>query len=217
MNKKLPAASENEIGKIKSFNNNNWIVLHKNNIKKWVSIGQYKKYYTIDNGDKKYKVIITDTHIYIFNSTMPLFSLEKKGVIELKKNQKFFFNETLIYEIKNYKNIFIGKNTKKYRIYDKLFTGSSILVEIKKNEYIFIGNKIMKFSSKEPIIEFHSIMGNSSVVYPFALTDNYAYLIYENIYLQRDFNDKDPYEVYYDFKKIWKRKSYKFNSKILYK
>ena len=160
MNKKIPALSENQIGKIKSFNNNNWIVLKKNNIKKWISLGQYKKYYTIDNGSKKYKIIINDKYIYIFS---------------------FPDYETLIYEIKNYKNIFIGKNTKKYRIYDNLFTGSSILVEIKKNEYIFIGNKIMKFNTQEPIIEFHSIMGNNSVVYPFALTNNYAYLIYENV------------------------------------
>jgi hypothetical protein len=56
-------------------------------------------------------------------------------------------------------------------------------------------------------------MGNSSVVYPFALTENYAYLIIENVYMKRDFGDIDPYEVYYDFKKIWNRKVYKFSSK----
>ena len=40
-------------------------------------------------------------------------------------------------------------------------------------------------------------MGNSSVVYPFALTKNYGYLILENIYLKRDFGNKNPYDVYY--------------------
>jgi hypothetical protein len=193
MNRKSPSihASENPVGKIKIGNDkNNWIILEKNNIKKWYLLGKYKKYCTEDNGNKKYKIIINDNHIYIFSNS--------EGY------------DILTYEIKNYKNIFIGKNTKKYRIYDGLFIGSSILVEIKKNTYIFIGNKITKFITNEPIIEFHSIMSNSSVVYPFALTNNYVYLMIENVYLKRDFDDNDPYEVYYDFKKKWKRSSYKY-------
>ena len=185
-------ASENKVGDIKKGNDkNNWIILEKNNVKKWYLLGKYKKYYTQDNGERKYKIIINDKHIYVFN-------------------------ETLIYEIKKYKNIFIGKNTKKYQIYNNPLIGSSILVEIKKNTYIFIGSKIIKFNTNEPIIEFHSILGNSSVIYPFALTNNYAYLINENVYLERDFDDHDPYEIYYDFKKKWKRTSYKYKiTKIL--
>ena len=184
-------ASENQIGKISIGNDkNNWIILEKNKIKRWYLLGKYKKYYTLDNGIEKYKVIISEKNIYIFSNN------EIK--LKLSKN----------------KQIFIGKNTKKYSVYNWLFSGSSILVEIKKNSYIFIGTKIIEFNTLEPIIEFHSIIGNSSVVYPFALTNNYAYLILENVYLKRDFDDKDPYEVYYDFKKIWKRLSYKYTQKL---
>lgn len=193
MDRKSPSihASENQVGKISIGNDkNNWIILEKNKIKKWYLLGKYKKYYTIDNGSKKYKVIVSDKNIYVFSNNLD-------------------------YEIKKYNQIFIGKNTKKYAIYNGLFTGSSILVEIKKNSYIFIGTKIIEFNTLEPIVEFHSIMGNSSVVYPFALTNNYAYLILENVYLKRDFDDKDPYEVYYDFKKKWKRLSYKYTQKII--
>jgi len=104
----------------------------------------------------------------------------------------------LIYNVKNYKNIFIGKNTHKYRgLYNELFTGSSILVEAKKNNYVFIGNKIKTFRTIEPVVEFHSIMGNSSVVYPFALTSNYTYLMLYNVYLERRTDDMDPYDGYY--------------------
>ena len=60
-------------------------------------------------------------------------------------------------------------------------------------------------------------MGNNFVVYPFALTNNYAYLIIENVYLERDFDDKEPYEVYYDFKKKWNRKSYNYKTINIHK
>ena len=200
MNRKSPTAhaSENKIGLIKKGNDtNNWIILEKNNIKRWYLLGKYKKYYTMDNGTNKYKIIINDKNIYVFYDEPEY--------------------QTLAYNIKNYKNIFIGKNTKKYRIYDKDYLGSSVLVEIKKNVYVFIGSSIIQFNTKEPIIEFHSIMGNNFVVYPFALTNDYAYLILENAYIERDFNDNEPYEVYYDFKKKWNRKSYNYKTINIHK
>jgi hypothetical protein len=54
-------------------------------------------------------------------------------------------------------------------------------------------------------------MSNSFVVYPFALTNNYAYLMLKNVYLKRDFGDKDPYDVYYNFKKT----NNKYTQKII--
>jgi hypothetical protein len=150
-----------------------------------------KTYYPIINGDnRKYKVQLIKSIVII---------------TEIETNK--------IYLIKKYKNIFIGKNTKKYSQYKQLFTGSSILVEIEDLEYIYIGAKIFKFNTKEPIEKFYSIMGNSSVIYPLGLSKTHAYLILENVYILRDFGDMDPYEIYYDFKKIWKRKAYKFSSK----
>ena len=123
-------ASENQIGKISIGNDkNNWIILEKNKIKKWYLLGKYKKYYTLDNGSKKYKVIISDKNIYIFPINLDyIFEW-----ITVKRQQ-----------IQN-KQIFIGKNTKKYSVYDGLFSGSSILIEIKKNSYIFIGTKVIEF------------------------------------------------------------------------
>lgn len=156
-----------------------------------MNVHKSKTYYPIRNGgDSKYKVEIFKSKIII---------------IDLENEKK--------HEIKNYKNVFIGKNSKKYGSYDKPFTGSSILVEVAPLEYIYICERIFKFKTKEPVNKFYSIMGNSFVVYPFALTDNYAYLIIENVYIKRDFGDLDPYEIYYDYKKIWNRKSYKFSSK----
>lgn len=154
-------------------------------------MNKYKTYYPIINGgSSKYKVEVQKTKIII---------------TDLENEKTFLINK--------YKNIFIGKNSKKYGPYDKPFIGSSILVEIGDLEYIYICETVFKFKTKEPIISFYSTMGNNFVVYPFALTQNYAYLINENVYILRDFGDLDPYEVYYDFKKIWNRKSFKFSSK----
>ncbi len=135
----------------------------------------------------------------------------------IKENTKSIYivdKEEFIHKI-NYKNIFIGKNSKKYSSYTKPFTGSSILIEIKQNNYIYIRDKIYNFTTKEPIIKFYSTMGNNFVVYPFALTENYVYLLVENVYLEHDFGNIEPYQVYYDFKKKWNRKSYKFKIKKL--
>lgn len=154
-----------------------------------------KTYYPIRNGgDSIYKVDVLKTKVIITN---------------LENEKK--------YEINKYKNIFIGKNSKKYSSYDKLFTGSSILVKTGELEYIYICDKIVKFNTKEPIEKFYSIMGNDFFVYPFALTESYAYLIIESVYIARDFGDIDPYVIHYDFKKVWNRKSYKFFSKKINK
>lgn len=150
-----------------------------------------KSYYPIINGNnRKYQVKLIKKTIII---------------IEIETNKTYLIDK--------YKNIFIGKNTKKYSPYKQLFIGSSILVEIDDLEYIYIGEKIFKFKTKDPINKFYSIMGNSSVIYPLALSKTYAYLIMENMYILRDFGDLDPYDIYYDFKKIWKRKAYKFSAK----
>jgi hypothetical protein len=156
-----------------------------------------KKYYPIRNGgDSKYVVDVLETKIIVTD-------------LETKKN----------YEIKKYNKVFVGKSTDKYdkRYAKKPFTGCSILVEIKQLEYIYICDKIFKFKTKEPINSYVSQMGNSFVVYPFALTDNYVYLVIENIYLKRDFGNIDPYQVYYDRNKTWNRISHPFSTKKINK
>lgn len=151
----------------------------------------YKKYYTIRNGgDNKYEADIQKSKITITD-------------LESKKK----------YEVNNYKQVFIGKNSKEYGPYKKPFIGSSIVIELKDLEYVYVCDTIFKFKTIEPINKYHSQMGNGFVVYPFALTENYAYVIKENVYIKRDFGDIDPYEVYYDFKHNWNRKPFKFVSK----
>jgi hypothetical protein len=155
-----------------------------------------KTYRTLQpGGDLCYEVVVMKTKIIIYN--IP----DKKQV----------------FEIRNYKKVFVGRNSKKYGPYSNPNTGSSILVEVKNKEYIFISHKIEKFETLEPIKKFYSQMGNSWLLYPFVLTDNYAYLLIESKYLLRNFGDIDPYQVYYDFKNIWQRQAHDFKKKQVVK
>ena len=208
MERKSPSihASITKVGSVKIGNDKNyWIVLKKNNIKKWYPIGQYKKSYKTMSNSKmnSFLVIVGEKNVYIFD----IFSKEEQQ----EENEDYC--ETMI--IKNYINIFIGKNSKKYSKYDKinLYTGSSILVEIKKNKYIFINLEIISFDTLEPIKEFYSILGKNKYFFPFALTQNYAYLIKESVYLKRDF-DNNPLDIFYN-KKKYKHPYYNFK-KISY-
>jgi hypothetical protein len=181
-------ASEQQISTIKIGNNSNkWIVLENNSgIKKWVELkSPVKKYYTICNGAKPYLVIVAENTIII-----------------MKQNNKKFDNvhDKLVYKINKYKNIFPGTNTNKFGGPHKAkFVGSSILVETKLNEYIFICDNIYKFKTTSQITNFYSIMGNSNVPYPFAVSKDKIYLMIEQVYLNsEDWNNKkDPYEIYY--------------------
>ena len=181
MDRKSPSISATECnnGSIKIGNDkNHWMVLEKNNVKRWYLLGKYKIYKTLNLLHEIFKVIVNDKNIYIFD------------------------NDILILQIKNYKNIFIGKNTKKYAIknVDKLYSGSSILVEIKKNEYIFINYEIFSFKTVEPIINYYSLLGRNNSFFCFATTENYAYLIKEKVYSKYDVSLGNPLDIYYNSK-----------------
>jgi len=192
-------ASENPIGLIKKGNNgDNWIILEKNKIKKWYELGQYKQYYTQHNGSKPYRVVINATHIYAFLHD---------------ENWDINAYPTLALDIK-YDKVFIGKNVVKYAEYNGSYIGSTILIKV-GNKYILISNKIYEFETKEPVLKFVSIMGNSNVPYPFALTKHYAYCLNGFRYFDRDFGDIDPYIVLYDFEKVWNKKIYRVKTKII--
>ena len=87
MSRQAPSihASENPIGLIKKGNNGEyWIIIKSGNNKKWVMLGKYKKYKTIDNGSIKYTVIFSKTKILVFENVLNSINL-KKMYLTLKK------------------------------------------------------------------------------------------------------------------------------------
>lgn len=146
-----------------------------------------------------------------------------RNKIPVKKDKKFD-EYNLVYEIKKYKNIFIGKNSKKYESIDlngyqrhtKAITGSYLLIHLKDLDYIYITDYVLKFKALEPIQDFYAYgaklqnFPDNVHGFPFALTENYVYLFDNNKMLKRDFGDINPWSVFIDPKKKWNRKSYDY-------
>lgn len=206
------SATTQPIATIKTGNDKNkWIVMETTSgIKRWIKLGKsIKKYWTHDNGGRPFYFIYTGSKILIFRNTYTA-----------EEGEDFVWKFCM--EIKKFTKIFIGKNIKKYsykHYKDNDFKGSSILVEIKPQKYIFIGSNILEFETIEPITSYVSLMGNSDVIYPFAFTKNFTYLIINNVYNEREENDLDPYGSFYNlsendyYPKKWKT----YKQKILQK
>jgi hypothetical protein len=60
--------------------------------------------------------------------------------------------------------------------------GNSILIEMKTGEYLFIGCEIFTFETKNPIVSYHSPIGNNDIPYPYAVdSKKNSYLLLENV------------------------------------
>ncbi len=198
---------------------NKWIVVNHNKKKKWEKLkGKVKKYATQDNGSNPFLVVISENKIIIFKAT-DLYENDKK----LRKKM---FNEEIKFEpwsecmkIDKFTKVFIGKNSKKYTCCPNYgsFTGNSILVELKPLKYIFIGHVITSFVTKEPIVKYESVMGNNDVPYPFALTENYIYLMLHMVYTERIDGNPEPYGSYYKHEKIYTSKWQSTKNNVLVK
>ena len=135
-----------------------------------------KNYYTHDNGGRPFKVCINDKFVNV--------SMENYD--EWSNNHKPSY-EPLVSYIAD--KIFIDNENE--------YIGSSILLKV-NDKYIYIGTSIYSFESYEEIIKLVSKVGNSDVVYPYAIDKlgNY-YLLIENVVVQNVPDDRDPYDFYY--------------------
>jgi hypothetical protein len=162
-----------------------WKKYEMKNTKKLTKKDKMKTYYTHDNGSKN--IMIQD---YIDNSKVIIYKIYQdntsKKLLEVKYNEIFF-----------------GKPPSKIMSdsrysYEK---GSSVLLHINKNKYMFIGETVFMFLTleNEKINSFVSPIGNSDVVYPYAVGENYTYLLLDtyqvaipNIYIK-----SNPYDDYW--------------------
>lgn len=203
-----------QTAKISSGNDKNkWIIINENKTKKWLKLkGKIRKYKTHDNGSRPFLVVISDDKIIVF---------KKNDVYEKSKksNEKKLEPWIDCLKINKFTNIFIGKNSKKYSIYSSYgsFTGNSIIVEIKPKNYIFIGDCIKSFNTKEPILEYYSVMGNNDVPYPFALSDTHIYLMSDMVYTNKIKGNPDPYPSFYGYDDKYKTKWTKLQNQIIIK
>ena len=164
-----------------------------------------KIYYTHNNGNRPYKVIMEGKIVYIYKS---------------EKN-----NYNTLVKIYLTEKIFIGKSTglnswsnKKNYIFDhtiyesKLFDGNSILLKLVDNKYVFIGHEIYEFKLKNDDIveEYYSAVGNNDVPYPVILGKKNVYYMLDKKYVQRKYFPKNMQSI------NWESSYDKFYGKWVY-
>ena len=153
------------------------------------------EYYTHDNGGRPFKVILYNTKLEVYKYT----STDSYG--------KKIYNHKVM-DIDDYENVFIGVD----RRYPD-FEGQSILIKKNKYNYIHICTDIYEFITEDEIDEYVSELGNSDVVYDFAIGSQYIYLLAEKKkFLVDDFN---PYSLYYQHKPKTENLVYKVIQKRL--
>lgn len=149
-----------------------------------------RTYYTLDNGGRPFKVIITkiDDHYKI--------------IVLVNKNEKYSNPREFAAC-----QVFIGKSplttmTSFSGGSGPKFNGNSILFRnhIDRLDYTFIGHEVYQFKAKEKIVKYQSEIGNSGVPYPWARDKyrNYYLMVEYVIILDFKENDDDVYEWYYD-------------------
>ena len=138
-------------------------------IEKTELLYQEHHYFTMVNGGYTFNVSIKNNTIFVL-------------AIDCKK-EDIYFNPNIynipLFKLDNYLGYWYG--------YDTGFSkqhGNSILIK-KPTQYIYIGDVVYSFSTKSPIIDYISPVGNSDVPYPIAYDKYNIYFMLDKVYVSR--------------------------------
>ena len=152
-------------------------------------------YFIHDNGGKPFLVSISPSRVNIYRVPKKIRKeLENQDIWIYKPSQ---YTE-LIRTIPDVETVILGVDPQ-----SKKNLGNSILVRKKDGCYISIGWIIYQFCPDEPIKMYFSLVGNSDVPYPMAVSDNYVYNILDKSFLPlniiSDLSLKHLSDSYFDF------------------
>lgn len=167
-----------------------------------------KIYFSHDNGDRPFRIVISGNNVYIYRIPKDRFIISDnwKKIDPYEEKLKSPYIENIL--TTKTKNIFIGKSlkcetTEMSHGSGKYFDGNSILLNIKNNEYIFIGTNIYSLQTDDKILRFFSPVGNNDVPYPVAIGEKNVYFMLDLVYIPIDKFDKkikhesDYYGLFY--------------------
>jgi len=150
------------------------------------NINDIQEFYTHSNGSRPYKVLILNNNLVrVFKSDNCILNVFPQQIL-IGKSDK-------------------NKMTEYSGAFGSDFDGNTILLKMNDTNYIYIGCNMFSFTSINPIISYHSPVGNNDVPYPYAIdSEKKYYLLIENVVLNytkelEDYiiNHNDPYEYYY--------------------
>ena len=164
-------------------------------------------YFTHDNGGRPFLVGISNEEKTI--------SVYKQNPTETDSENDDFINEPsnghydeLVLTIDDFEKVFIGLDEASNT------TGHSILVKISPTKYIYIGSVIYEFKTTDEIFVYKAPIGNSDVVYDYAIGGKNIYLLAEKAFFNKKYFD--PYTIYYGHKPDSKKMRTKIIHKRLY-
>lgn len=136
-----------------------------------------KIYHTHDNGGRPFVVYVDDC-VRVYKIPDDAYAWREDWSDNPEDNVNLYTK--LIYETE-YNKVFVGKH-----VDDNPETiGNSILVDTCDNNYTFIGDKIYKFHTDEIITNYYSLIGNSNVPYPVAVSQNYIYFMLDCVWVKK--------------------------------
>lgn len=158
------------------------------------------KYYIHDNGGRPFEVIVSG-----------------KKLIVRKMNYDDEKYEKIVLKLSKFIKLFVGKcstSAPECKRNVKYFDGNSLLIHVTGKQYIFIGAMIIQFTTLDHIKHYNSPIGDNDVPYPFAVGDEYTYLLgFENVVVPNKniigdmVNDAFyPYTLYYYLRRVMKDK-----------
>lgn len=143
--------------------------------------GSAELYVTHDNGGRPFVVAYKDSNVYVFkqdpneDNTVSDITTYTIPVIEYKGVKRFLPG--------------IEPNPQ--------YNGNSVLVDLGNGRYVFIGQNIYEFDiekrhlindddgQQDQIVEYHSLIGNSNVPYPVAISNSNAYFMLDYKYIPK--------------------------------
>ena len=189
----------------------------KNNVYKWVKkkaaakqtkrVKGKRQFATLDNGGYPFVVVDHGGNVDIY-----------KRKFDYDTHEDHTFDSKILKHL-NYTKLFLGKphpdksNENSYntlaRNGNKMgeeMKGNSLLLQHKDGTYTYIGIAVKTFTpvNGEKILNYYSPIGNSAVPYPYAVGENYTYLVsFEDVYIPNSELDlkEDVYMQYYARKK----------------
>ncbi len=145
-------------------------------------------YDTLDAGKKVYRVTISDETVNIYDLSLETFDQNTLEYNDIKNAPKL----TLIAQ-----TILVGSPLE-----DDLNEGNVIIIETMPLEYYYIGSTIYKFTTKSPLMELVSNVGNNKITTPYAVDSNDSYYLFNNFTIisgvSRSTMDTNPYLYFND-------------------
>ena len=154
-------------------------------------ITKTSEYLVHDNGGRPFKTVLTKDTVAVYKKR----KLTKQEDADWDNVWPKLPYDVPVVKPTKYLKVFVGKDKEYLK---KEFEGSSILVQLTKKKYLHIGQSISTCEIDDEITGYCSSVGNSDVMYPYAIGAQNTYLFLENTYIPNDMiNDKDPYTQVY--------------------